>query len=139
MQDINSVVIVGRITRDSELRYTANGGALCNFCIASNRSVKKGDQWADEASFFDLTLWGKQAEGLNKYLIKGTQVAIKGSLKQERWTKDGENKSKLAIHVEDIQLIGGRREGGSTSNSDQLERDRAEFDRAAREAEDPPF
>lgn len=110
-QDINTIVIVGRLVRDGELKYTASGAALCNFAVATNRRVKKGDQWADEASFIDFTLWGKQAEGLSKHLVKGTQVVIQGHLKQERWTdKDGSNKSKLAVHVDDIQLVGGKRD-----------------------------
>lgn len=116
--DINSGVIVGRITRDAELRYTGSGSALCSLSIASNRRVKKGDGWEDEASFVDMTLWGKQAEGLNKYLTKGTQVAVNYSLKQERWEKDGQKHSKLALQVEDIQLLGGKREGREEPNRD---------------------
>ena len=111
-QDLNQVSLIGRLTRDGELRYTASGTALSNFAIAVNRRIKKGEQWTDEASFIDLTLWGKQAEGLNKYLIKGGQVAISGYLKQERWEKDGQKYSKISVHVEDIQLLGGKREGG---------------------------
>lgn len=110
-QDINTVVIVGRCTRDAELKYLASGQALSNFSVATNRRIKKGDEWVDDTSFVEFTLWGKQAEGLNKYLTKGTQVVIQGHIKQERWTdKDGANKSKLAVHVDDIQLVGGKRE-----------------------------
>jgi len=118
-QDMNQVALIGRLTRDGELRYTANGTALCNFSIAVNRRVKKGEQWADEASFFDITLWNKQAEGLNKYLLKGGQVAISGYLKQERWEKDGQKHSKISVHVEDIQLLGGKREGGQSEGPSQ--------------------
>ncbi len=121
--DINHVVLVGRVTRDAELRYTAAGTALCNFSIAVNRRVKKGDQWLDEASFFDLTLWDKQAENLNKYLVKGTQVAIQGELRQDRWEKDGQKFSRIQVFVENLQLLGSARgssegrapdQGGST-------------------------
>lgn len=112
MGDINSVILVGRVTRDAELRYTASGTALCNFSIAVNRRVKKGDQWTDEASFVDLTLFGKTAENLNKYLVKGTQVAVQGSLKQDRWEKDGQKHSKLGIFVDSVQLLGGGKQGG---------------------------
>lgn len=117
--DINSGVIVGRVTRDAELRYTGSGQALCNFCIASNRRMKKGDQWIDEASFVDLTLWGKQAEGLNKYLVKGTQVAVNYALEQQRWESEGKKHSKLVPNVQDIQLLGGRREGGEAPQERQ--------------------
>jgi len=112
--DVNTVVLVGRLTRDSELKYTASGSALCNFSIAVNRRVKKGEQWLDEASFFDLTLWDKQAENLNKYLVKGTQVAIQGELRQDRWEKDGQKFNKVQVFVSNLQLLGsGRGEGRS--------------------------
>lgn len=116
MNDLNTLALIGRVTRDAELRYTASGTALSSFAIAVNRSVKKGDQWTDEASFIDLTVWGKTAENLNKYLVKGTQVAVQGSLEQQRWEKDGQKFSKLAVHVDSVQLIGGKRESsGSTA------------------------
>jgi single-strand DNA-binding protein len=107
--DINQVVLVGRVTRDAELRYTGSGAALCNFSVAVNRRVKKGDQWSDEASFFDLTLWEKQAENLNKYLVKGTQVAVQGELRQDRWEKDGQKFSKVQVFVSSLQLLGSAR------------------------------
>lgn len=109
--DINQVVLVGRVTRDAELRYTAAGTALCNFAVAINRRVKKGDQWSDEASFFDLSLWDKQAENLNKYLVKGTQVAVQGELRQDRWEKDGQKFSKVQVFVNNLQLLGSARSG----------------------------
>jgi single-strand DNA-binding protein len=117
--DINHVVLVGRVTRDAELRYTAAGTALCNFSIAVNRRVKKGDQWLDEASFFDLTLWDKQAENLNKYLVKGTQVAIQGELRQDRWEKDGQKFSKIQVFVENLQLLGSARGSSEGRAPDQ--------------------
>lgn len=111
--DINQVILVGRICRDAELRYTATGTAICNFSIAVNRRVKKGDQWSDVASFFDLALWDKQAENLNKYLVKGTQVAIQGELRQDRWEKDGQKMSKVQVFVTNLQMLGGKREGAT--------------------------
>ena len=107
--DINQVVLVGRVTRDSEIRYTASGTALCEFSIAVNRRVKKADQWIDEASFFNLTLWDKQAETMNKFLLKGTQVAINGELRQDRWEKDGQKFSKVQVFVNNLQLLGSPR------------------------------
>ena len=110
--DLNTVALVGRVTKDSELRNSSSGTPLCNFSVAVNRRVKKGDQWSDEASFFDLTLWDKQAESLNKYLVKGTQVAVQGELRQDRWEKDGQKHSKIQVFVNSIQLLGGgKREG----------------------------
>jgi single-strand DNA-binding protein len=64
MNDTNSVAIVGRLTRDVDLKYTANGKAVAEFSIAVNRSVKQGDKWEMVADFFDVTLWDKAAESV---------------------------------------------------------------------------
>lgn len=108
MTDLNSVVVVGRLTKDMEVSYMQSGTAVGKFSIAVNRSVKRNEQWTDEASFFDVTVWGKTAENLKQYLSKGKQVAIQGYLKQERWEKDGQKFSKVGIVAENIQLCGGR-------------------------------
>jgi len=101
MADINHVVLVGRLTRNAELKYTNNGSAVSKFGLAINQRRKKDDQWVDEAHFFDIVLWGKTAESLNQYLVKGKQVGAGrpgpqqgGDLrherhapgKRERWT-----------------------------------------------------
>ncbi len=115
MTDLNSVTVIGRLTKDVDLRYMANGNAVGNMSIAVNRSVKKGEQWEDEASFFEVTLWGKQAEALKPYLTKGQQIVVQGYLKQSSWDKDGEKRSKVVIIAENIQLVGGKRDGNSGS------------------------
>ena len=71
MADINRVILVGRLTRDAELRYTGGGMAVCKFSLAINRRKKSGDRWEDEAHFFDVVLFGKQGEAINQYLVKG--------------------------------------------------------------------
>ena len=112
--DLNKVFMIGRLTRDSELKYTAQGTALNNFSIAVGRREKRGNDWVDAVSFFDVTLWGKQAEALAQYLTKGTQVAIDGRLEQRRWTQDGQNRSAVSIVAESLQLLGsGKREQGA--------------------------
>lgn len=116
MNDTNIVVVVGRLTRDlgeKDFAYTPAGTARANISIAVNRSKKQGEQWVDEASFFDITLWGKTAENLRQYLTKGKQVAVKGYLRQDRWEKDGQKFSKVGIVAEDIQLLGGKSDGGN--------------------------
>ena len=117
MTDINSVVIVGRLTREAELKYTNSGTAVSKFSIAVNRKKRSGDSWEDEASFFDCTLFGKIAEALNQYLNKGKQVAIDGELRQSRWEQDGQSRSKVEIIVNNIQLLGSNK-GGSESSRD---------------------
>jgi single-strand DNA-binding protein len=113
MADINHVVLVGRLTRDAELKYTANGQAVCKFSVAVNRRRKSGDQWVDEANFFDVVLWGRQGEALNQYLVKGKVVGVDGELRQDRWEQDGQNRSRVEIVAANIQLLGGGAPSGS--------------------------
>jgi single-strand DNA-binding protein len=101
MKDINSVTLVGRLTRDAELKATSNGKVLCAFSIASTL-------WKDKSGFFDCSLFGKLAEAVNQYLTKGKQVIIKGSLDYQSWEKDGQKRSKVAIMVDDLQLVGSK-------------------------------
>jgi single-strand DNA-binding protein len=118
-EDINKVMLVGRLTRDAELQYTNSGYALCKFSVAVNRRKKEGNQWIDEANYFDGNLWGKRGESLNSYLTKGTQVAIEGQLKQDRWEKDGVKRSKVSIEVSNIQLLGGKSQGQPQNGHNQ--------------------
>ena len=115
MADINHVVLVGRLTRDAELKYTASGQAVCKFSVAVNRRRKNGDQWEDEANYFDVVLWGRQGESLNQYLVKGKSVGVDGELRQDRWQQDGQNRSKVEIVAGNIQLLGGS-PGSSTGS-----------------------
>ena len=107
MADLNHVVLIGRLTRDAELKYTSGGQAVCKFSIAVNRRRKNGDQWEDEANFFDIVVWGRQGESLHPYLVKGKMVGVDGELRQDRWQQDGQNRSKIEIVAGNIQLLGG--------------------------------
>ncbi len=109
---INHVVIVGNLTRNAELKFTAGGMAVSNFSIAVNQRRKKDDQWVDEGHFFDVEYWGKAAESVNPYLVKGKQVGVEGSLRQDRWEKDGQSRSKVKIVASNVMLLGGRPQGG---------------------------
>jgi single-strand DNA-binding protein len=107
MADVNHVILIGRLTRDAELKYTSGGMAVCKFAIAVNKRRKHGEQWVDEANFFDIVLWGKQGESLNQYLVKGKQVAVEGELHQNRWEQDGQSRSKVEVNANNVQLLGG--------------------------------
>jgi single-strand DNA-binding protein len=114
MVDINRVVLIGRLTRDAELKYTSGGQAVCKFSIAVNRRRKNGEQWEDEANYFDIVLWGRQGEAINQYLLKGKAVGLDGELRQDRWQQDGQNRSKVEIVANNVQLLGGNPGGAST-------------------------
>jgi len=111
--DINSVVLVGRLTREIELRYLNSGTAVGRFSLAVNRIKRSGDQREEEVSFFDVVVWGKQAEVLNPYLTKGRQVCVSGELRQNRWEQDGQSRSRIEIVASSIQLLGGGASNGA--------------------------
>ena len=110
MTDLNSVIEIGRLTRDISERdfgYTTGGTARLNLSIAVNRSEKRNGAWQDKVSYFDVTVWGKTAENIRPYLHKGKQIAIDGYLDQQRWEKDGIKYSKVIIIADSVQLLGG--------------------------------
>jgi single-strand DNA-binding protein len=111
-QDLNMVILIGRLTRDAELKYTSGGMAVCKFDIAVNKRRKQGEQWVEEASFFPIVLWGKSGESLNQYLVKGKQVAVEGELHQNRWEQDGQARSRVEINANNVQLLGGGQGNG---------------------------
>ena len=110
MTDNNIVSINRRLTREAELKFTSSGTAILKFSIAVNRSVKKGEKWEDEVSFFDCTMFGKMAESVNRYLEKGKQISVLGELVQNRWEKDGQKHSRVEIIVNRLQLLGSKDE-----------------------------
>ena len=129
MTDTNKVFLIGRLTRDlgadeRSFGYIGNGTARANVSIAVNRSKKNGDTWSDEVHYFDVTIWGKQAENLKPYLLKGKQIHVEGHLQQERWEKDGQKHSRIAIVADNVQLLGGK------DGRDQAERDGGHYQSA---------
>ncbi len=86
--------IVGRLTRDAELKYTSGGMAVCNFSLATNKKVK-GEE---KAIFWDCQMWNN-AEKLNQYLTKGKLIQVMGTMDIDEWEKDGVKKSKPKITI----------------------------------------
>ena len=120
MTDLNHVIEIGRLTRDiseRDLGYTTGGTARLNLSIAVNRSEKRGGEWADKVSFFDVTVWGKTAENIRPYLHKGKQIAIDGYLDQQRWEKDGVKYSKVVIIADSVQLLGNSQDGPNSARN----------------------
>ncbi len=110
MSSFNRVILMGNITRDVELRYIPSGTAVADLSLAVNDRVKRGDQWQDETTYVDCTLWGRTAEVANEFLQKGWPCLIEGRLKLESWEKDGQKRSKLKVVCEKLQLLGGKKQ-----------------------------
>lgn len=113
MSDVNVVTLVGRLTRDMELKYPQPDFCIGAFSLAQNRSKKQNGSWIEEPQYFDCTLMGRQAEAIAQYMTKGKQVAVSGELRQSRWqTAEGQNRSKVEIFVRNVQLLGGGQDSG---------------------------
>jgi single-strand DNA-binding protein len=138
MADIDHVILIGRLTRDAELKYTPSGTPLAKFSVAVNRKHKDGDEWKEEANFFDIVLWGKTAEALNQYLVKGKQVAVSGELHQNRWEQDGQQRSKVEIVAETIQLLGGGEARGEARAEPKAQEPRVIMERQPTDGDEFP-
>jgi single-strand DNA-binding protein len=119
MASYNRVVLIGNLTQDPELRYIPSGTAVSDIRMAVNDRVKRNDQWVDEATFVDVTLWARTAEVANEYLSKGSQILIEGRLKLDSWEKDGQKRSKLRVVADRMVMLGGRDGGGRGGSSSQ--------------------
>lgn len=117
----NRVVLLGNLTRDCELRYLPNGGAICTTGIATNRRFKKQDgSQGEEVCFIDITFFGRTAEIANQYLSRGKKVLVEGRLKLDQWTDNqGIKRSKHSITVETLQMIDSQRSAQDAQHQEQ--------------------
>lgn len=118
--DINNIVIVGRLTKDPELR-TAGQNSVCSLSIASGKTFMHNGEKKEKTGFFEAEAWGKLAEIISSYAKKGRQVCIQGSLEQQTWeSPDGKKNYKIKIIASSVQLIGshGNDDSGSTQYTD---------------------
>lgn len=122
MASFNKVLLMGNLTRDPELRFTANGSAVTSFGLAINRRYKQGEDWKEEVCFVDITVWGKQAENCAEYLSKGRGAFVDGYLRLNSWeTETGEKRNKLEVVANSVQFLGGR--GGSQREPAAMDED----------------
>jgi len=122
MANYNKVILMGNLTRDPELRYTPNGTAVATLGLAINRRYKANDEWKEETDFFDIVVFGKQAENCGEYLKKGRPVLVDGRLSQRRWeTDDGQKRSKVEVVAFSVQFLGAPRESSDSSGSGSTE------------------
>ncbi|MEK6814087.1 MAG: single-stranded DNA-binding protein [Nitrospirota bacterium] len=124
MASYNKVILMGNLTRDPEVRFTPQGTPVANFSVAVNRKYKQGDELKEEVGFFDVVVFGKQAENCGQYLAKGRSVLVEGRLQQRRWeTDDGQKRSKVEVVAQSVQFLsppgGGR--GGAESAPESAE------------------
>ncbi|MBW5380019.1 single-stranded DNA-binding protein [Brachyspira hampsonii] len=110
MADHNIVTLIGRLTADPQRKYTQGGMEIAEFSIANNYYVITKN--TTEVNYFDIVAFGKLAETVNKYLIKGKQVLICGTLRQERWQDKNTNttKSKVRIIMQSMQMLADKKE-----------------------------
>jgi single-strand DNA-binding protein len=111
---INSVVLVGNLTRDPELRHTNSGMAVCSLRIAVNTRRKDAatGEWGEKPNYFDVTVWGQQGENCAQYLAKGRQVGVQGRLEWREWdAQDGTKRQAVEVVADSVQFLGSRAEG----------------------------
>jgi single-strand DNA-binding protein len=115
MNDLNSIILEGNVTRKPELKETAKGVTVCNVPIAVDRSYKNSNgENTKEVSYFDIETYGKVAEFCATYADKGRGLRVVGRIKQNRWTgSDGKNASKVTIIAEHISLKPRLRKAGT--------------------------
>ena len=123
---VNKVFIAGNLTKDPELRHTSQGTSVASMSVAVNESYKGNDgEWKKKASFFNVVVWGKQAEFVSKYCVKGTPVFVEGKLQTRSYeTSAGEKRYITEINASSVQSLAARKSeeghsGSSAEHSDE--------------------
>lgn len=126
MYSLNRAQIIGNLTRDPELKYTASGQAVTSFAVATNRSWQNADGTKQDAvEYHDIVAWGKLAEIANQILAKGKQTYVEGRLQTRNWeSQDGTKRSKTEIVADNLIALGGTR--GEAARSPEPSPDAAE-------------
>lgn len=112
---MNEIVIMGRLTRDPELKSTGNGVEVCNFSVAVDRPY--GDKENKKTDFIECTAWRKTGVFVEKYFHRGDGIAVKGSLQSEKYTdKDGNNRTSWKVVVDSVYFPPSKSSSGSASS-----------------------
>lgn len=119
---INKVIITGNLTRDPELRQTANGFPVLGFGVAVNdrRKNQQTGEWEDYPNFIDCTMFGTRANSVARFLSKGSKVAIEGKLRWSQWERDGQKRSKIEVVVDEIEFMTSRNDAGFGAGAPQM-------------------
>jgi single-strand DNA-binding protein len=120
--NLNKVFLMGNLTRDPELRHTAQGTSVANFSIAVNRNFRASDgEYKKETNFFNIIVWGKSGENCAKYLGKGRPVLVEGRLQNRSYeTQDGQKRTVTEIVADNVQFLGSRSDNQQSDNSDSF-------------------
>ena len=112
--DLNRVTLVGRLTRDPELRHTGGGDPICSIRLAvSSRSRDESGNWGDKSNYFDVTVFGRQAETASTYLAKGRRIGVDGRLSWREWqAQDGTKRQSVEVIANDVFFLDSRGDGG---------------------------
>lgn len=113
MSNYNKVLLMGRLTRDPELRYTPQGVPVADIGLAVNREYTANNERRKDTTFVDVTAWRRQAEVLCQYLTKGSPVFIEGRLVTDTWEQDGQKRSRLKVVLDGFQFVDGPNRGGA--------------------------
>jgi single-strand DNA-binding protein len=111
--DLNRVTLVGRLTRDPELRHTAGGDAVCTIRLAvTSRARDESGGWGDKSNYFDVTVFGRQAETTSTYLSKGRRIGVDGRLSWREWqAQDGSRRQSVEVIANDVFFLDSRGDG----------------------------
>ena len=122
MNNLNSIIIEGNLTRDPDYKETPKGTPVCNFAVATNRFFKKDDEQQKEVSFFNVETWARNADLCNQYLHKGRGVRVVGRLKQDRWVgQDGKNRDRVKIVAEHVEFKPNFSKNSATGEASEQE------------------
>lgn len=116
---MNSVNLIGNLTRDPEVKHTQSGATIVNLGIAWNGRAKQGEEWVDKAHFFDVTCFGDRFEKLAEHLEKGKKVGISGRLDFQQWEQEGVKRSKVAIIASDITFASSKSDSDSAPRAER--------------------
>ena len=110
---VNKVILVGRLGRDPETRFTSGGQAVANFSLATDESYKdRNGERQKRTEWHKIVVWGKQAEIAQQYLKKGSLVFIEGRIQSREWQdKEGQKRTSFEIVANNFRMLGGRSEG----------------------------
>jgi single-strand DNA-binding protein len=117
MASYNRVFLIGNLTRDPELLHTPDGKPIGEFTVAVNGAPREDGE--SSADFIPITVWGKSGEACAKHLKKGSLVHVDGRIKHERWEKDGEKRSRLAIVANVVTFLSGTKKGDGVALQDE--------------------